>query len=155
MLPKLILLAVVGAGTGFLATVGTEVRSILGDLVARSAQGRIVDVACAVEFEAYEVPAFHDRLMRASREGQYKPMMMVEGLLGLVGSGVRVVGLVTALFVIRPWLVPLVLFAGVPLLVSEAKGEVLFGFPLRDDPGRPGAQLPLQPLDRQGASTIP
>jgi len=29
-------------------------------------------VACAVELEAYETPAFHDRLVRAAGGGQFR-----------------------------------------------------------------------------------
>jgi hypothetical protein len=58
------------AGLGFLSALGREHREILAELAARHAQSQIIDVACAVELEAYDTPAFHDRLVRAAGGGR-------------------------------------------------------------------------------------
>ena len=73
------------AGLGFLAALGREHREILAELASRHAQSQIIDVACAVELEAYDTPAFHDRLVRAAGGGQLRPWQVVEGLTGLAG----------------------------------------------------------------------
>src|SRR5215218_4668153 len=129
VLPRLLLLTVVMAGLGFLAAVGREHRQILAELAIRHAQARIIDVACAVELEAYETPSFHNRLVRAAGGGQFRPWQVVEGLTGLAGTSIGVAGITLALFALQPWLVPLVLAAGVPLLISVARGgELMFRF---------------------------
>ncbi len=129
VLPRLVALTAVIATLGFAAAVGRETSTLLGTRTQRHAQGRIIDVACAVELEAYETPAFHDRLLRASLGGQARPMQLVDGLLGLLGATIGILGVTGALLALQPWLVPLVLVAAVPLLASAAKaGEVLFGF---------------------------
>jgi ATP-binding cassette subfamily B protein len=135
VLPRLVALTAIIATLGFTAALGREVSTLLGTRTQRHAQGRIIDVACAVELEAYETPAFHDRLLRASLGGQTRPMQLVDGLLGLLGATVGILGVTGALLALQPWLVPLVLAAAVPLLASAAKaGEVLFGFHRRMTP---------------------
>jgi ATP-binding cassette subfamily B protein len=129
VLPRLVVLTGIIAILGFVATLGRETSTLLGTRTQRHAQGRIIDVACAVELDAYETPAFHDRLLRASLGGQARPMQLVDGLLGLLGATIGILGVTAALLALQPWLVPLVLLAAVPLLASAAKaGEVLFGF---------------------------
>jgi ATP-binding cassette, subfamily B, bacterial len=129
VLPRLLLLTVVMAGLGFLAAIGREHREILAELASRHAQSQIIDVACAVELEAYDTPAFHDRLVRAAGGGQFRPWQVVEGLTGLAGAAIGIAGITLALLAIQPWLVPLVLAAAVPLLIAVARGgELMFGF---------------------------
>jgi hypothetical protein len=116
-------------GLGFLSAIGREHREILAELASRHAQSQIIDVACAVELEAYETPAFHDRLVRAAGGGQFRPWQVVEGLTGLAGAAVGIAGIALALLALQPWLVPLVLAAAVPLLIAVARGgELMFGF---------------------------
>ncbi len=135
VLPRLVALTAIVATLGFVAALGRETSTLLGTRTQRHAQGRIIDVACAVELEAYETPAFHDRLLRASLGGQARPMQLVDGLLGLLGATIGILGVTAALLALQPWLVPLVLVAAVPLLASAVKaGEVLFGFHRRMTP---------------------
>jgi ATP-binding cassette subfamily B protein len=129
VLPRLLALTLVSAGLGFLSAVGREHREILAELTSRHAQSRIIEVAGAVELEAYDRPAFHNRLVRAAGGGQFRPWQVVEGLTGLAGALVGIAGITLALLALQPWLVPLVLAAGVPLLVAVARGgELMFGF---------------------------
>ncbi len=135
VLPRLVALTAIVATLGLVAALGRETSTLLGTRTQRHAQGRILDVACAVELEAYETPTFHDRLLRASLGGQARPMQLVDGLLGLLGATIGILGVTGALLALQPWLVPLVLLAAVPLLASAAKaGEVLFGFHRRMTP---------------------
>ena len=128
VLPRLLLLTAVTAGLGFLAAIGREISEILAELASRHAQAEIIE-ACAVELEAYDTPAFHNRLLRASMGGQFRPWQIVEGLVGLAGALVAILGITGALLALQPWLVPLVIVAAVPLLVAAARsGEMLFRF---------------------------
>ena len=117
------------AGLGFLSAIGREHREILAELTSRHAQSQIIDVAREVELEAYDTPAFHDRLVRAAAGGQFRPWQVVEGLTGLAGALIGIAGITLALLALEPWLVPLVLAAAVPLLVAVARGgELMFRF---------------------------
>ena len=71
-------------------------------------------MAREVELEAYDTPAFHDRLVRAAAGGQFRPWQVVEGLTGLAGALIGIAGITLALLALEPWLVPLVLAAAVP-----------------------------------------
>jgi ATP-binding cassette, subfamily B, bacterial len=129
VLSRLLLLTLVTAGLGFLSAVGREHREILAELASRYAQSRIIDVAGAVELEAYDSPAFHNQLVRAAGGGQFRPWQVVEGLTGLAGALIGIAGVALALLALQPWLVPLVLGAAVPLLVATARGgQLMFGF---------------------------
>jgi ATP-binding cassette subfamily B protein len=128
--------AVVGivAGLGLVAAAGREVREVLSETTARHAKERILDVTTAVELAAYETPAFHDRLVRATSEG-HRPIQLVDGLIGTVGALASIAGIVVALLAIQPWLVPLLLVAGLPLMAAVLKaGQALFGFHMRMTP---------------------
>jgi hypothetical protein len=86
VLPSLLLLTVVVAGLGFLSALGREHREILAELASRHAQSQIIDVACAVKLEAYDTPAFHDRLVRAAR-GRPVPALAGRGGADRPGRG--------------------------------------------------------------------
>jgi ATP-binding cassette subfamily B protein len=129
VLPELLLLTAVTAGLGFLAAIGRELGEILSELASRHAQAQVIEVACAVELEAYDTPAFHNRLLRASMGGEFRPWQIVEGLTGLAGALIGILGVTVALLALQPWLVPLVLAAAAPLLVATTRaGEILFRF---------------------------
>jgi ATP-binding cassette, subfamily B, bacterial len=128
-LPWVLVLTCVTAAAAFTGAFSREMHTILSGLVGRHAQEQIVEVASAMELEAYENPAFHDRLMRAAAGGQQQPMQIVEGLLGLVSSTVGIAGISIALLTVQPWLVPIVVAAVLPLLAAAARaGELLFNF---------------------------
>lgn len=127
------LLAVVGvvAVLGLVTAAGREVREILSETTARHAKQAIIDVARRVELSAYETPSFHDRLVRAA-SNEHRPIQMVDGLIGTIGAIASIGGIVVALLAIQPWLVPLLLLAGLPLLAGVMKaGQAMFGFHMR------------------------
>jgi ATP-binding cassette, subfamily B, bacterial len=127
------LAAVVGvvAALGFVTAAGREVREILSETTARHAKQAIIDVARRVELSAYETPSFHDRLVRAA-SNEHRPIQMVDGLIGTIGAIASIGGIVVALLAIQPWLVPLLLLAGLPLLAGVMKaGQAMFGFHMR------------------------
>lgn len=131
VVPGLVALMVVVAVLGLVASAGREVREVLSETTARHAKERIIDVTTAVELTSFEVPSFHDRLVRAAA-GEYRPIQMVDGLIGTFGALASIAGIVVALVAIQPWLVPLLLVAGLPLMAAVFKaGQALFGFHMR------------------------
>jgi ATP-binding cassette, subfamily B, bacterial len=134
VVPALIGVVAIIAGLGLVAAAGREVREVLSEITTRHAKQRIIDVTTAVELSAYETPTFHDRLVRAAT-GEYRPIQMVDGLIGTVGALASIGGIMAALLAIQPWLVPLLLVAGVPLMGAVLKaGHALFGFHMRMTP---------------------
>jgi ATP-binding cassette subfamily B protein len=129
--PQLIAVVAIISLLGLVTAAGREVREILSETTARHAKQAIIDVATGVELSAYETPAFHDRLVRAAAN-EYRPIQMVDGLVGTIGAITSIGGIVLALLAIQPWLVPLLLIAGLPLLLGVMKaGQAMFGFHLR------------------------
>lgn len=129
--PQLGALVAAVAGLGLVTAAGREVREILSETAGRHAKQQIIDVATRVEMTAYETPEFHDRLVRAAT-GEHRPIQMVDGLIGTIGALAGIGGIMVALLAIEPWLVPLLLVAGLPLLAGVMKaGQAMFGFHMR------------------------
>jgi len=120
--------AVVSAMLFFASAMQRERQQILGELVSRYVEGRVVDVATAVELEAFETPGFHNRLQRI-RAQAHQPLNLVYGLSGLASAAIGVIGVVVALLAIEPLLVPLIAVVLVPAwLVASRRGEAFFRF---------------------------
>ena len=135
--PRLAALTGVTILLTLVSAAGRELREIIGALTARHAQQKIIEVSSTVELVAYETPSFHDRLLRATMGGQMRPIQLVEGLLGIIGTMMGVVAISATLLALRPWLLPLVLAAAVPLLLASARaGEAFFGFQKRTTPAQ-------------------
>jgi ATP-binding cassette subfamily B protein len=98
-------------------TIENEQSRVLGELVARRAFDRVLDVATRVDLLAYESPDFHDRLRRANMQGSFRSLQTVQSLLGLVGGALAAVGILVALASLQPWLLPIVVLGYVPLLL--------------------------------------
>jgi len=129
--PQLITVVGIVAALGLVTAAGREVREILSETTARHAKQAIIDVATRVELSAYETPSFHDRLVRAA-SGEHRPIQMVDGLIGAIGAVASIAGIIAALLAIQPWLVPLLILAGLPLLLGVMKaGQAMFGFHMR------------------------
>lgn len=111
-----LLLAVIG-------TVQSEQQRVVAELVNRHVDERLLDVAVTVDLEAFENPAFFDRLQRAFVAGQSRPFQMTFGLLAMLGSAVAVVGIAVALVAMQPVLLPLVVAASVPLWLAALRNS--------------------------------
>ena len=121
--PELAILVVVSMALSIGGTVQAEQQRILAELVSRHVDDRLLDVAVAVDLEAFETPAFLDRLQRAHVAGQTRPWPMTLGLLSLVGSAVAVAGITVALLTIQPLLLSLVLVSSVPLWLAAVRNS--------------------------------
>ena len=131
VVPQLVAVVGIIAALGLVTAAGREVREVLSETTARHAKQAIIDVARRVELSAYETPAFHDRLVRASA-GEHRPIQMVDGLIGSIGALASIAGIVVALLAIQPWLVPILFLAGLPLMLGVMKaGQAMFGFHMR------------------------
>jgi len=113
VLPWAIAVALIAALLFFASAVQRERQQILGELVSRHIEERVLDVAAAVGLEAFESPTFHNRLQRV-RTASHQPMNLVYGLSGLAGAAVGVAGVVIALVALQPILIPLLLLVFLP-----------------------------------------
>jgi ATP-binding cassette subfamily B protein len=139
--PSLLVLVGLTAVLGLSAAAARELSTLLTELVGRDATGRILDVASAVDLEAYEEPGFHDRLERARFNANNRPVMAVNGLLGLLNGAVAATGVAVGLLVLEPALVPVTLVGLVPLWLAESRnGRAWYRF-----------AVAMTPVDRERA----
>ncbi len=66
-LPSIALLVGLLGAAGIASAVEQRQQQMLTELVTRNSAGKVLDVTTAVSLEAFDRPAFHDRLTRASR----------------------------------------------------------------------------------------
>jgi ATP-binding cassette subfamily B protein len=139
VLPALLLMGSLTVLLAVAAVVQSELSALLGELMSRQASREILDVASAVDLEAYETPAFHDRLERARLNAQSRPVSAVNGLLGVLSAGFGAIGIAGALLAVQPLLVPVALLAVVPMWLSITyNSRALYRF-----------SVEMTPLDRE------
>jgi ATP-binding cassette subfamily B protein len=128
VLPEVLGLAALLAALGLGAALQQADRQLLSELVTRYAQGRILEIACRVELEAYERPGFHDRLARAQL-GLHRAHQTVFSLVMLGGSLAQAIGALAALVAVQPALAPLVVVAVLPAWITASRrGEAYYRF---------------------------
>lgn len=103
--PWALALAAVAAAELFASAVQRERQQLLGEVVARHVNQRVLDVTATVELEAFDTPALHNRVQRV-RQRSHEPLNLVFGLSGLISAVVGVVGVIVALIAIEPLLLP-------------------------------------------------
>jgi len=123
----LIALTLATAVAGFAGLARWEMNQPLAEAVGRHAMGKVLDVAASIDLLAYETPEFHDRLQRATVNAQSRPMQMTAGLLSVGGSSIAVGGIGTALLLIQPVFVAIVVLAYIPVwLATVNASKVLY-----------------------------
>ena len=128
VLPWAAALAAVAAAQLFVAAVLRERQQILGELVGRHVEEQVLDIGAAVELEAFETPAFHNRVQRARMQRQ-QPLNLVYGLTGLANAAFGIAAIVVALLAIEPLLIPLLVAVLLPAwLAASRRGEAFYRF---------------------------
>jgi ATP-binding cassette subfamily B protein len=123
LLPLVLLLGFLIAVISFASSMQWELQRIISELVSHQTSARVLDVAVAAPLEAYESPDFHDRLQRAEMGAGLRPWQITQSLLGMAGSGVGVIAIGVALFVLQPLLIPLLVLALVPMWFVAARSS--------------------------------
>jgi ATP-binding cassette, subfamily B, bacterial len=81
----------------------------------------ILEKALTLELRHFEDSEFYDRLTRARREASSRPLSLVMRTFGLLQNLVSLCGYAALLLRFSPWTVLLLLLAGVPSFIAEAK----------------------------------
>lgn len=139
----LILLLAVLVGTVFLISLADIVQrqlgGLLGERVGRSAANRVLDVASTVDLDAFEQPAFYDRLQRAQFTAASRHLMVMRGLVSLLGALFATVGVAIGLAAVQPLLAVVAVVSVVPLwLVTKRNSQAMYQF-----------SFDMVPLDRE------
>ncbi|HYD10050.1 MAG TPA: hypothetical protein VEA78_08100, partial [Acidimicrobiales bacterium] len=127
-LVALVVLSGISSATSLLANANYQV---LTQLVGLHTAEAVIATATRVDLVAYESPTFHDRLQRAQVSAGTRPTQLTNGVIGLLGSALSIVGVGVALLVIQPLFCALVLVAYVPAwLASHRAGALSYRFSL-------------------------
>lgn len=135
LVAPLVALAVVTAFLSVSAAWVEGQQRLLGELTARAVWSRVLAVASRVGLASFETPSFYDHLQRVQMQAVGRPFVVVQSVIGLIGGVAGLVAAVVALFIIEPWLLPLVLVGAVPgLLAARAASRMEFSFAVEQTP---------------------
>jgi ATP-binding cassette subfamily B protein len=110
------------------STIQRERQELLGEVVGRHVEERLLDVAATVDLIVFDDPNFHNRLERA-RSARHQPMNLVFGVSGLARAAIGVIGVTIALIAIEPVLIPMIAIVFLPAwLVASRRGETFYRF---------------------------
>jgi ATP-binding cassette subfamily B protein len=121
--PELAVLAVLTAVLAVANVVQTEMALRLGERVSRLAADRVLDVAVAVDLEAFEDPSFHDRFELARFNAGARPLLAVRGLLGAASAFIGTVAVLATLLAVVPVILPLVVLGAVPMAMASTRNS--------------------------------
>lgn len=122
---SLLVLALLTAVIAVAGAVVAEQQRLLGELTVRTVWERILGVTSSVPLEAFETPAFYDRLQRVETQAVGRPIVVVHSLVGLLGGLTGAVGATLALAAIEPLLLPVVVVGAVPALLAARRASRL------------------------------
>jgi ATP-binding cassette subfamily B protein len=112
-----VLVAALAAVQRGLSTCQSLLRAQLGQRVNEM----ILEKALTLELRHFEDSEFYDKLTRARREASSRPLSLVMRSFGLVQNAIALVSFGTLLAGFSPWAVAVLLLAGLPSFVAEAK----------------------------------
>jgi ATP-binding cassette subfamily B protein len=81
----------------------------------------ILEKALTLDLSHFEDSEFYDKLTRARREASSRPLSLVMRTFGLVQNGISLISFGTLLAHFSPWAVAILLLAGLPAFIAEAK----------------------------------
>ncbi len=112
-----LLVAVTAGAQRGLSTCQSLLRAQLGQRV----NAMILEKALTLDLSQFEDSEFYDKLTRARREASSRPLSLVMRTFGLAQNAVSLVSFGTLLVQFSPWAVAVLLLAGLPAFLAEAK----------------------------------
>ena len=129
LVQPVLLLAGATALTAVIASVQAGLGRYAGELVAAVMWQRVLHVATRVDLRKFESARFYDRLQRVQASALSRPYQITYGLVATIGAVVASIGLLVAIMLVQPALLPLLLIAGVPVLItSRRQSQLEFDF---------------------------
>jgi ATP-binding cassette subfamily B protein len=121
LVQPVLLLAGVTALTAIIASVQVGLGRYAGELAASVIWQRVLRVATRVDLRKFESARFYDRLHRVQANAATRPNEITYGLVATIGAAVASVGLLVAITLIFPALLPLLLIGAVPVLITSRR----------------------------------
>jgi ATP-binding cassette, subfamily B, bacterial len=129
LVKPVLLLAGLTALTAVIASVQVGLGRYAGELVAAVMWQRVLHVATRVDLRKFESARFYDRLQRVQASALTRPYQITYGLVATLGAAAASIGLLVAIMLIHPALLPLLLIGGVPVLItSRQQSQLEFDF---------------------------
>lgn len=124
--------ALVSAARAFLA----HGQRLLGEHVQRTTLHQVLGVTTAVDLETFEDDEFFDDLQRVRTSAINQPQALAQGLTGVLGGLLAVVGLAVVLILFEPLLLLIFGLAALPLwLFTRRQGREEYAFRFAQTPG--------------------
>ncbi len=115
-LEALIVVALAGCQRGLSAC-----QSLLRALLGQRVNVMILEKALTLELSHFEDSEFYDKLTQARREASSRPLSLVTKTFGLVQNAISLVSFAVLLVAFSPWAVAVLILAGLPSFLAEAK----------------------------------
>jgi ATP-binding cassette subfamily B protein len=96
-------------------------QSLLRAQLGQRVNAMILEKALTLELSHFEDSEFYDKLTRARREASSRPLSLVMRTFGLLQNGISLVSYGTLLAQFSPWAVAILVAAGLPAFLAEAK----------------------------------
>jgi ATP-binding cassette, subfamily B, bacterial len=112
-----LLVATIAAAQRGLSLCQSLLRAQLGQRV----NVMILEKALTLDLAHFEDSEFYDKLTRARREASSRPLSLIMRTFGLVQNGISLASYGVLLWQFSPWAVAILLLAGLPAFVAEAK----------------------------------
>lgn len=96
-------------------------QSLLRALLGQRVNVMILEKALTLELRHFEDSEFYDKLTRARREASSRPLSLVMRTFGLAQNAISLISYAALLVHFSPWAVVVLLLAGLPAFIAEAK----------------------------------
>jgi ATP-binding cassette subfamily B protein len=96
-------------------------QSLLRAQLGQRVNVMILEKALTLDLGQFEDSEFYDKLTRARREASSRPLSLVMRTFALMQNGISLVSFGGLLFRFSPWAVGLLILAGLPAFIAEAK----------------------------------
>jgi ATP-binding cassette, subfamily B, bacterial len=125
LVQPVLLLAGLTAATAVIASIQVGLGRYAGELVVAVMWKRVLRVATRVDLRKFESARFYDRLQRVQANALTRPYQITSGLLATMGALAASAGLVVAIVLVHPTLLPLLAVGGVPVLLTSRRQSQL------------------------------
>lgn len=116
VLEALVVTAVAASQRGLSAS-----QSLLRALLGQRVNVMILEKALTLQLAHFEDSEFYDKLTQARREASSRPLSLVNRTFGLVQNSISLTSYAVLLFAFSPWAVVILMGAGLPAFIAEAK----------------------------------
>ncbi len=97
----------------------------LVDYISERMQGQ----SAQLDMSYFDNPEYHDTYHRAQQEASYRPIQILNGFMGLLGSLISIVGIVAMLCTVSGWIIVVMVVAVLPsFVVRVIKARQIYAF---------------------------